>query len=76
LKNKLTQFFTPYPTAINSPFNMNHFNFISTYFKNNSSIYTSIKTNFQNPTNLTIISPQLLTLHPNAHTLTTTIQHI
>ncbi|WP_438826992.1 TcaA NTF2-like domain-containing protein, partial [Staphylococcus epidermidis] len=44
-KNKLTQFFTPYPTPINSPFNFNHFNFISTYFKNNSSIYTSIKTN-------------------------------
>ena len=43
LKNKLTEFFTGYATAMNSAFNMNDFNFISSYFKKNSSIYTSMK---------------------------------
>ncbi|MBE9411759.1 hypothetical protein IM158_14055, partial [Staphylococcus epidermidis] len=76
LKNKLTEFFTGYATAMNSAFNMNDFNFISSYFKKNSSIYTSMKSNFQNRTNVTMISPQVLSVHRNGHTVRTTIQHI
>ena len=33
LKNKLTEFFSGYSMAINSAFNMNNFDFISSYFK-------------------------------------------
>ncbi|MDQ6106840.1 TcaA NTF2-like domain-containing protein, partial [Staphylococcus epidermidis] len=69
-------FFTGYATAMNSAFNMNDFNFISSYFKKNSSIYTSMKSNFQNRTNVTMISPQVLSVHRNGHTVRTTIQHI
>lgn len=76
LKNKLTEFFTGYATAMNSAFNMNDFNFISSYFKKNSSIYTSMKSNFQNRTNVTMISPQVLSVHRSGHTVRTTIQHI
>ena len=76
LKNKLTEFFTGYATAMNSAFNMNDFNFISSYFKKNSSIYTSMKSNFQNRTNVTMISPQVLSVHRKGHTVRTTIQHI
>ncbi|EHR94163.1 TcaA family protein [Staphylococcus epidermidis VCU123] len=76
LKNKLTEFFTGYATAMNSAFNMNDFNFISSYFKKNSSIYTSMKSNFQNRTNVTMIYPQVLSVHRNGHTVRTTIQHI
>ena len=61
---------------MNSAFNMNDFNFISSYFKKNSSIYTSMKSNFQNRTNVTMISPQVLSVHRNGHTVRTTIQHI
>lgn len=45
-KNKLTEFFSGYSMAINSAFNMNNFDFISSYFKKNSSIYKQMKNNF------------------------------
>ena len=76
LKNKLTEFFSGYSMAINSAFNMNNFDFISSYFKKNSSIYKQMKNNFANHTTVSMLSPQVLSASRSGDKIKTTIQQI
>ena len=76
LKNKLTEFFSGYSMAINSAFNMKNFNFISSYFKKNSSIYKQMKNNFANHTTVSMLSPQVLSASISGDKIKTTIQQI
>ncbi|BBD91727.1 zinc ribbon domain-containing protein [Staphylococcus caprae] len=76
LKNKLTQFFTGYSTAINTAFDINDFDFISSYYKKNSSIYKQMKNNFLTQTKVSMISPQVLSASRSGDKIKTTIQQI
>lgn len=76
LKNKLTEFFSGYSMAIDSAFNMNDFNFISSYFKKNSSIYKQMKNNFANRKSVSMIAPQVIRVSRNGDKVKTTIQEI
>ena len=75
-QNKLTEFFSGYSMAINSAFNMNNFDFISSYFKKNSSIYKQMKNNFANHTTVSMLSPQVLSASRSGDKIKTTIQQI
>lgn len=76
LKNKLSQFFTGYSSAIDSAFGQSNFNFLSTYIKKDSSYYKDMEQDVKDHKYTRMQSPQVLSAEQDGDKVTTKVQYL
>lgn len=74
LKTKLSNFFSNYSFTLNSAISQSDFNLVSTFLKDKSSIYKSIKNNLNQ--SVAFINPQVISASQKGNTINTKVQHL
>lgn len=67
LKTKLSNFFSNYSLSLNTAISQENFNLVSTFLKNNSSIYKTLKNNLNDSMEMT--SPQIVSASQDGDTI-------